>query len=614
MSSVSITPGVGKDISTEEVAGEHFQRVKVALLVDGVPIDVSESNPLPVVGTFYPATQPVSGNFYQALQPVEVQGDVSVVGAVAVSNFPATQAISAATLPLPAGAATEASTAAMLARLPALGTTVPDNTASGTPTRLIGEDITVARFAGVGSSLLSPQMQMVSAVGAGQTVTQAAGSLLIASGTTANASTLIRSVQSWRGAWRLNVRTILSQRIANNNFAVIMGDLVGENLAVTINSATSITVALPGHTFTAQNVGQFMFIGGTALANCPDGRYAIASVVAGVSITFTVAGWPASGSTTSTLFGHHHAKLLYNGTTATAAAWATQATGWANADATLALNTSASPGHIVTIDQEGRRMYVSDTLSASSATPNHANRGSSEENIPDDNVDMYLFLWVYNGTSAPATTTTWTVGFWSVEKYANIPVMIQGVAPQGGAAPMPVMFQSAQPISGSVTATGVAGAGAHSAAASGNPVQTGGVVATAVSTAEVAGDLCRVTMTTGGQQLVKLGGLPETDWQYAAASGGIVNTTDVAAKAAGAAGVRNYVTGCSLSNNSATATEFVIKDGATVIWRVHCPANMPNTPFTFPTPLRGTAASIINIACITTAAAVYANLQGYQAP
>jgi hypothetical protein len=177
----------------------------------------------------------------------------------------------------------------------------------------------------------------------------------------------------------------------------------------------------------------------------------------------------------------------------------------------------------------------------------------------------------------------------------------------------PIPAIQTHPVTGSGNFNMV-GPGAHSAAASGNPVQVGGVVATAVSTGEAAGETCRLAMTTGGQALVKPYGLPETDWQYAAAAGGIINTTDVVARAAGAAGVRNYVTGLSLSNNSATATEFVIKDGATVIWRGHCPANMPNMHYPFPTPLRGTAATAINIACITTAAAVYANLQGYQAP
>lgn len=337
-----------------------------------------------------------------------------------------------------------------------LSSTVPDNTIAAQPVRLVGQDITVARFADVGSGILSPQMVQSGTTGTGQGISQAAGSLLLTSGTTAGASTLLRSVTAWRGAWRMNVSTVLSQRIANNNFAVIMGDLIGEDLAVTVNSSTSISVTKTAHGFTSTNVGQFLFVGACPLSGALDGRYAIASIPDANTINITVSGWPATGTTTCTLFGRHHAKLLYTGTTATNATWNTQASGWANTDTSITVNTTASPGHIATIDQEGRRMYVSDVLRASSATPNHTNRGHSEENIPDDNVDIYLFVWMYNGSVAPASTTTWTVGFWSVEKYANIPVQLQGVAPQGGAAPLPVAFPTTQnvAVSGSLTSAG----------------------------------------------------------------------------------------------------------------------------------------------------------------
>ena len=87
-------------------------------------------------------------------------------------------------------------------------------------------------------------------------------------------------------------------------------------------------------------------------------------------------------------------------------------------------------------------------------------------------------------------------------------------------------------------------------------------------------------------------------------------------KDAAAAGIRNYVTSIDVRNAHATvATEVVIKDGATVIWRQLLPAAMA-TPveITFPTPLRGTAATAMNVACITTGAQVYVNAQGFAAP
>jgi hypothetical protein len=84
--------------------------------------------------------------------------------------------------------------------------------------------------------------------------------------------------------------------------------------------------------------------------------------------------------------------------------------------------------------------------------------------------------------------------------------------------------------------------------------------------------------------------------------------------AAAGAGLRRYICSMGMSNNSATATEVVVKDGSTVIWRGHLPANAPNLHIDFATPLRTTANAALNFACITTAAAVYVNAQGYTAP
>ena len=126
--------------------------------------------------------------------------------------------------------------------------------------------------------------------------------------------------------------------------------------------------------------------------------------------------------------------------------------------------------------------------------------------------------------------------------------------------------------------------------------------------------------TLNGVQITKPYSVPELDWQYAAASGGIVDTADNVLVAAGAAGIRNYLTRLDLINTDATVgTEVVVKDGSTVIWRTFAPAStaavtqpMPMC-FTFPTPLKGTAATALNVACITTSSQTYVNAGGYQA-
>jgi hypothetical protein len=112
------------------------------------------------------------------------------------------------------------------------------------------------------------------------------------------------------------------------------------------------------------------------------------------------------------------------------------------------------------------------------------------------------------------------------------------------------------------------------------------------------------------------------DWHYAAASGGIADTNDVVLKAASAAGLRNYLTALQITNKDATiGTEVVVKDGSTVIWRMFI---QPGTPaslsglvpasFTFPTPLKSSANTALNAACITNSSETYINAQGYVAP
>lgn len=146
------------------------------------------------------------------------------------------------------------------------------------------------------------------------------------------------------------------------------------------------------------------------------------------------------------------------------------------------------------------------------------------------------------------------------------------------------------------------------------PVRAAARAISALLATVATGDVHDLVSTLNGALIVKPYSIPELDWQYAAAAGGIVNTTDVAIKAAGAAGIRNYVTRLDIRNASATATEFVIKDGATVIWRQALPASMAApVEFTFPSPLRGTAATALNVACLTTGAAVYINASGYAA-
>jgi hypothetical protein len=168
-------------------------------------------------------------------------------------------------------------------------------------------------------------------------------------------------------------------------------------------------------------------------------------------------------------------------------------------------------------------------------------------------------------------------------------------------------------VTNAISAVTVTGGVAQDAAA-GNPVGIGARAANANQAAMSAtGDLVHLMATMIGALVQKPFSIPEADWSYTGAA--VTNTTDVVLAAAAGVGIRRYITAIQLKNTNATATEVVIKDGATVIWRLLLPANMATADtIAFPSPLKSTANAALNFACITTGASVYVAAQGYTAP
>lgn len=127
----------------------------------------------------------------------------------------------------------------------------------------------------------------------------------------------------------------------------------------------------------------------------------------------------------------------------------------------------------------------------------------------------------------------------------------------------------------------------------------------------IVGDQGFVAGGSGG------GGAPSASpladgWAYAAASGGIENTSDVAIKAAAGAGRYNYISSIDVINaDESVGSEVVIKDGSTVIFRQWAGSGGNGFTRKFDPPLVGSNNTALNVACITDSAKVYVNAQGY---
>lgn len=504
--------------------------------------------------------------------------------------------------------------AALLPRIPTLGQknsagSIPVVLPSDQPTlsfkhadppfvRVAYAETTVSGLAGYAAQILS-----VRQIGPGMTVAQNNGNLVVTTGTTANSETVIRSQVTFSGSLMARFKAILSQRIANQVFRFELADLIGDNLAYTINSATSVTVTIPSNPFTAESVGQFLRLSTITGAAGVPGRYAIASV-SGNDVTFTVAGWPASGTGTLTVYGLNWIAAEYSGTTATAVNFDAQRRGWNSGATAATINTTASPGHVVQLAYDVHTAGLADAVVASSTSYQWSNRATRIENIPDPDVQLYAILVVQNGTTAPASTTTLTSGFFQIEDQGRQKVRIASSDPSGSHA-LPVQVQG-----GSLALTGnpaIVGQAAEDAATTSNPVIVGGVVRTAVApTTLVAGDVARHTMTSGAAMVVKQYAPQQVEF---APSLALTTTTATAIAAAAAAGIRNHLTSFWAINTGAATVDLIILDGATERARYPLPINVPINVI-FPTGLLTTAATALN-ANLSAAGTVRANFTGY---
>lgn len=371
---------------------------------------------------------PVSGTFFQSIQP-----------------------ISTTSLPLPTGAATEVTLNSINDKLPTAISDMPNDVTSSIPVRQSPQKYNDCSFANVGSGLLTSDFTQIAA-GSGMTVSQSGGNLVITTGTTANAEFVARGVYQVNGAQTLKEITTLSQRIVNNNFFIELVDIIGDALPYNIINTTTVDVTKTTHGFTTRNIGQRIDLCALSSVGIPM-EGVITSIPDDNTIRFTVAGYPASGFGTLSLTGYNKIELLYIGTTATNVSFNTRRRGWQNTATTPTINTTAS-GHLLSVNSENGISSLSDkTLVAGNAL---TDRTSWDTNIPEPSVNLFVQIRAKNGTTAPASTTTWTIGMVRVEDYIASQVSLVSTRQQSLNNSLPVRVLSAPTtaVSGTLTSAG----------------------------------------------------------------------------------------------------------------------------------------------------------------
>lgn len=592
-------PGTGTPISTDPLttlngaaasASEVIQRMKLSTGAAGTATDVGSANPLPMQitsGTTAAGVEPfgalIANAGYQTLfyeswsvSPIDTTDKWTVTGTAPT--------IAAGNMQMAATASTYNAIRTKDTVRPNVGFSLVRNGIQLETSAATG----CGRFWGLGTPASVPAAISQAQDGIGFEIDQAAGTLLAvtyAAGVRTTVATLTRPADGaihayglyfrvTQAYWILDGAVVASQSFPNVQVVELPALIVRQNAAAFVGVPTFTNIA---H-LTADTSRQGVLIADPVIGT----RQARVSAAGGLSVS-----------------GPAGAALALDGTDITTPtampAGGVGIRGWLSAIWTKLNGTLGVTG-----------TFFQATQPVSLAT-----------NTPDVTDRSARLLGTISNTTFAATNA----GTFAVQSAATLAAETTKVIGT-------VNLSAAQTLATITTVTGVTTVGtlttlangqtAHSSASTGSPVRVAGRVNTAVDTTLVAGDASDLFMTSSGALVQKPFSAPELDWTFASAAGGIINTTDVVLKAAGAAGVRNYLTGLTIQNASATtATEVVIKDGVAIIGRYFVGAQtLLNSVvgLTFATPLRSTAATALNVACITTAAAVYVNAQGFQAP
>lgn len=190
-----------------------------------------------------------------------------------------------------------------------------------------------------------------------------------------------------------------------------------------------------------------------------------------------------------------------------------------------------------------------------------------------------------------------------LEKWTEAKVMVDGAGSGRADKAIPVQVVG---TAGSVSVQGQQG---NNSSTVPNPVLTSVVGVTANPSAGTAGRHQQAIGTLIGVPVTKPYCIPEAEWAF---TGALTTTSDVVAKAAAGAGLKNHFTWVQATNTGASANDLIIKDGTTVRLQITVPAGQ-SVVSPIPTGVPLTANSALNVA-LSAAGTVRVNFLGYVAP
>jgi len=624
--------GSGPTFATDEIAGVDYPRTKIVWGVDGVATDASASNPLPVVQTGTPGLP--TGAATAAKQPAlgtagTASADVITVQGIASGTA---LAVSAASLPLPSGAATEATLAAASAKLPAT----------------LGQKAMTASMA----VALASDQSAIPVTGTFYQATQpvSAASLPLPTGaaTLAEQQTQTTSLQLLDNLVLAEDAVAASgdpgiQMLAVRRDTPSSGGADGDYAALSLDSTGALRVTGGGGgTQYAEDAAHSsgdtgtMALGVRRDANTSlvgtDGDYAPFQLDASGSLKVAIISGAGSGGTSATDDGAFSVGSG-SGTPIMGLADETTPDSVDEGDVGVVRMTLSRALHVNLRDSSGTELtagaqYAEDAVHASGdmltmagAVRRDTAASSSGTNGDNStlNVDANGKLWVNAEVTAALPAGTNAIGKLAANSGVDIgDVDILSIAAgDNNIGNVDIVTMPNVTLAAGTNTNEVVGDAAHDAAIAGNPVRAGGRARTSDYTSVANDDTADFITDVSGKQVVLPYAIPE-NFVSGAITTAMTGTTSTSLVAAPAAGLRNYITTIIVSNAHATVgTDVIIQDGSggTTLLTIPAAAVYGGAVITLPTPLRQpTTATAIFCANVTTGASTKVSAVGYKAP